>query len=341
MSPTIKDVASAAQTSIKTVSRVVNDETGVSPEVRARVSQVIDDLGYVPNISARRLKRGQAEALALVLPRVESPYAMRLMSCFLKEASAAGYSVLVIEGDPKLAGERQVIERAIRLRQVDGLVIAPPLAECPGLLAELNQRVFPYVAITPNEVECVAYSVEAMDREGTAEATRYLISLGHRRIAYLTCGPGYRFSRERLVGFRQEMIASGIPPQQQLVLEGDTTFASGYHLARDLIESSAAPSAILAGNDEMAVGVVNFLNSYGYNVPKDISVMGFDDLPIAQQVVPSLTTVCQPVDQIVQAAAQLLLRQMKAARTTEVPVTQHLRIPTRLVLRRTCARPGE
>jgi len=335
MSPTINDVAAAAQTSIKTVSRVVNNEPGVSPETRSRVRQVVDELGYVPNISARRLKSGRAETFALVLPRVESPYAMRLLSCVLSEARSQGYSVQVIESDLELDKEKEVIERAIRLRQIDGLIIAPPLLDCTWLLADLNQDGFPYVMITPNNLERVSYSVEVTDQAGTAEATRYLLSLGHQRIAYLTCGPNYRFSRDRLAGFLQEMEQAGTPDQEQIVLEGDTTFESGYRNAQKLAGLHVLPTAVLAGNDEMAVGAVNYLLTNGLRVPQDISVMGFDDLPVAQQVAPPLTTVCQPVDQIVQTAVQMLVRLMQGH---SPPEQKHVQVHTRLVIRHSCAR---
>ncbi len=335
MSPTIKDVAAVAQTSIKTVSRVVNNEPGVSPEMRSRVRQVIDELCYVPNISARRLKSGRAETFALALPRVESPYAMRLLSCVLRDARSLGYSVQVVESDLELDKEKDVIERAIRLRQIDGLIIAPPLLDCTGLLADLNERDFPYVMITPNHLEDVSYSIEVTDQAGTAEATRYLLSLGHQCIAYITCGPHYRFSRERLAGFRQEMQQGGVAVNDQIILEGDTTFESGFRIAGQLAGLSPQPTAVLTGNDEMAVGVINFISINGLRVPQDLSVMGFDDMPIAQQVAPPLTTVCQPVDQIVQSALQMLVRQMQGQRPSE---QHHVQVPTRLVIRRSCAR---
>jgi len=335
MSPTIKDVAAAAQTSIKTVSRVVNNEPGVAPEMRSRVHQVIDELGYAPNISARRLKSGRAETFALALPRVESPYAMRMLSCVLREARSQGYSVQVVESDLELDKEKEVIERAIRLRQIDGLIIAPPLLDCTGLLSNLNERKFPTVMITPNNLIDASYSVEVTDQAGTAEAARYLLSLGHQRIAYITCGPSYRFSRERLAGFCEEMERGGVEAADLIILEGDTTFESGYQIARQLVEMADPPSAIQTGNDEMAVGVVNFLSTNGRGVPQDFSVMGFDDMPIAQQVAPPLTTVCQPVDQIAQAAVQMLVRLMQGH---SPPQQHHVQVATRLVIRHSCAR---
>jgi LacI family transcriptional regulator len=231
--------------------------------------------------------------------------------------------------------ERDLIERAIRLRQIDGLIIAPPLLDCSELLSDLNERDFPYVMITPNNMEAVSHSIEVTDQAGSAEAARYLLSLGHQSIAYITCGPNYRFSRERLAGFRQEMEQAGIPDSEQLILEGDTTFESGYRIANQVAGLEHQPTAVLAGNDEMAVGVINFLSTHGLCVPQDLSVMGFDDMPIAQQVAPPLTTVCQPVDQIVQSALQMLVRLMQGQ---QPPEQQHVQVPTRLVIRRSCAR---
>jgi len=336
MSPTIKEVAEAAQTSIKTVSRVVNQEPGVAPVMREKVRRIIAELGYVPNSSARRLKRGLAESFGLVLPRMESPYAMKVLNHVLVESSQAGYAVQVIAADPDLENDSQAIERIIRLRQVDGLLIAPPLRHCSRLIEELNRSKFPCVVITPNETDCVDNSVEATDRLGSAEATRYLLSLGHRRIAYITCGREFRFSVERTKGFVEEVVSQGLEAPERWIFEGDTTFESGYQNAQMILERAEAPLAILAGNDEMAVGVINHLMLNGYRVPQDVSVMGFDDMPIAKQVYPPLTTVCQPVDQIVQSAVRLLLRLIASRSPVE---GEQIQVPTRLVIRGSCLPP--
>ena len=264
MSPTIKDVAAAAQTSIKTVSRVVNNEPGVAPETRSRVRQVIDELGYVPNISARRLKSGRAETFALVLPRVELPYAMRLLSCVLREARSQGYSVQVIESDLELDKEKDVIERAIRLRQIDGLIIAPPLLDCTELLADLNERRFPICDDHPQQPGACQL-LGRSDRPG-----RYCGGERATCSAWGTSGSLISPADRTTVSAASDWQVSArkwsrraYRTQEQLILEGDTTFESGYRIAQTLVGLVILPTAVLAGNDEMAVGVINYLSTNG------------------------------------------------------------------------------
>jgi len=296
---TIKDVAAKAGVSIKTVSRVINNESGVAETTRHHVNEVVHELGYVPNLSAQRLKRGKSRLFALILPRVESPYAMQLFSCILSDVRPHHYSVLALENHPdKPLADIEYIGRVINNHRVDGLIVAPPGSDNIELMRFLKHNRIPYVTINPNFMNEHPFSIESTDRIGANEATRYLISLGHTRIAHITCLTTERFSQERRLGYFQAMEAAGLPVPTQLIYEGDNSIECGYEAAAQLLNMPQAPTAIFAGNDEMAVGVILAGLHLGMRIPGDLSVIGFDNASISEQIFPRLTTIAQSLPEI-------------------------------------------
>lgn len=334
---TLKDVAKKAKVSIKTVSRVINHEqTGVSETTREHVWNVIHELGYVPNLAAQRLKSGKAKTLALVLPRVTSPYAVRLLSSVLSAARDVGYSVLLLEENPNEQASLFQIKNIIRNQQADGLIIAPPGGDHPALMRFVQENDVPHIIITPRHVVDNQVSVEATDREGAREATKYLLTLSHTEIVHITCPLEERFSHERLNGYKEALEEAGLPINENLIFEGDNTTQTAHNIVVDLLRQDNYPTAFFAGNDEMAVGIMIAAWQMGFHVPRDISVVGFDDAPIAQQVFPTLTTVAQPIDDIAKFSVERLIHHIEAQATESA----HTRIPTRLVLRNSCAIPS-
>lgn len=330
---TIKDVAAEAGVSIKTVSRVINNEPGVSESTRRRVNKTIQKLEYVPNLSAQRLKRGRSELFALVLPRVESPYAIKLFASILSEARQRGYSILVLESSQEGASANtEYIGRVIKNHRVDGLIVAPPGTDNVELMRYLKLNNIPYVTIDPNLLNEHPFSVESTDRIGANEATRYLISLGHKRIAHIACLKTERFSHERKEGYLRAMEDAALPVYPHLICEGDNSIDSGHDAAVELLNLSEPPTAIFAGNDEMAIGVILAALKLGLKIPEDLSIIGFDDVPISHQVFPRLTTVAQPIAEIARVSIEKLLELIEH----RYDVPQLIQIPTRLVLRDTC-----
>lgn len=330
---TIKDVAARAEVSIKTVSRVINHESGVAVATRERVERAIRDLNYVPNLSAQRLKRGKSDLLALILPRVKSPYAIKLFSSFLAEARKRQYSILVLENDPDMVQGTRFIKRAIMHHRVDGLIFAPPGSDNTELITYVRQQHVPYVAITPNHLDAKQLSVEPTNRQGALEATRYLIGLGHKRIAHITCLPSERFSQDRLAGYCAALEEAGLPILDELIYPGNNSVESGHGAAIELLELPQMPTAIFAGNDEMAVGVIMAALHMGIKVPDDVSVLGFDDAPIGQQVYPRLTTVAQPIEEIARISLEKLVALIEGHNTK---IMEQIQVPTCLVVRRSC-----
>jgi LacI family transcriptional regulator len=333
---TIREVASSANVSIKTVSRVLNNEPGVSEATRLCVEAAIERLHYVPNESARRLKSGRSEIFALILPRVESPYASKLLSSLLAEASDRRYAILVLEDKLTSPGGLAFIQHALLYRRVDGVLIAPPGGDDPALLNFINDHHLPVVLISPRHLTDHQTVVEATDYDGAAAATRYLVGLGHRRIAHLMSLKTERFTHERLRGYLAALEKAGLLPDHALIGQGDNSVASGLSEARRLLDLPDPPTAFFAANDEMAVGVMIAAWQCGLRVPQDISVVGFDDAPIAQQVFPALTTVAQPISSIARLAVEALI----ALIDDPFKPGNQLRVSTRLVVRQSCAPPG-
>ena len=333
--PTMKDVARKAEVSIKTVSRVINNEVGVSEKTRERVRQEIHDLGYVPDLSAQRLKRGKSGLIALLLPRIESSYAAKLLGSVLSETESRGYYTLVLNGNLQSQRDREYIQRAIINNRVDGLLIAPPGEDSDELLNFIQKNNVPHIRITPNSLDRAQLTVEATDHEGALEATRYLISMGHRRIAHITCIKCQRFSQERLEGYLEALSEAAIPIDPDLIGYGDNSTKSGYSHTLKFLDLFDPPTAIFAGNDEMAVGSIIAMWHQGLRLPDDISVIGFDNGPIVQQAFPYLTTVHQPIEQIAKSSVELLTNLIEG-RSTDLT---RLQVPTRLVIRHSCTLP--
>jgi LacI family transcriptional regulator len=334
---TIKDIAARANVSIKTVSRVINGESGVSDATRQHVQQIIHEMDYVPNVSAQRLKRGKSELIALVLPRVESPYANRLLGSVLAHANKFQYLVLVLEHDPNQGAERKTIERLLKNQRVDGLLIAPPGGDNPDLISFLKDNKIPYVVVSPNYPEAHRLSVETTEYLGVVEVVRYLISLGHVRIAHITCMPTERFSRDRQAGYKAALNEANLPICAELICEGDNSIESGYGAALSLLQMPDPPTAVCAGNDEMAVGTIMAASQLGIPIPEELSITGFDDVPISQQVYPHLTTVCQPIAEMARASVEMLVSHIEGKNTED----QHIQIPTHLVIRNSCVVRGQ
>jgi LacI family transcriptional regulator len=330
---TIKDVAATAQVSIKTVSRVLNHEPSVAEATRQRVLSAVDLLGYVPNLSARRLKSGKSESLALILPRVTSPYASQLLSCVLAEARRHGYTLLVLEHSVDKAEGLEFVRRTLLHRQADGLLIAPPGADNAQLTEYVRTHDVPVVYITPRSLKQGYTCVEATDRIGALEATRYLLQLGHRRIAHVTGMMSQRFAQERLDGYLEALNEAAVPIDMNLIREGNNSVESGHEAACSLLDSAEPPTAFFAANDEMALGVMMLTWQRGLHIPNDVSIVGFDDIPLAQQVFPALTTVLQPIDEMARVAVSKLVDLIEGRNLEPVNV----QIPTSLIIRLSCS----
>lgn len=310
---TIKDVAALAQVSLKTVSRVINDEPSVQARTKERVQQAIAELGYQPDPSARSLRSAQSYAIGLIYDNPNPYYVIAVQNGVLSVCRETGYGLQIHPCDstsPTLAAE--IIE-LVQHARLAGIVLAPPMSERQALVNELIAhgihlvRIVSAAADPQDGTACVYVD----DRDAAYEITEYLIQLGHGRIGFLWGGKSHGSSWERYKGYEDALRDYGIALDPELVVEGDYSFDDGFRGARRLLTLADRPTAIFGSNDEIAAGVLAAAKSSGMNVPYDLSIAGFEDSPFSKQSWPALTTAKQATEEIARHAARRLLQEIR------------------------------
>jgi LacI family transcriptional regulator len=317
--PTIKEVAKLAGVSFKTVARVVNGEAAVSPGVREVVEKAMQELGYSPNVSARQLRSHRSFLIALVgvKPANEAAAAMYLARAqpgALRRCSEAGYHLIFEQVTPE--DEIAVVERLEHLR-VDGVIVSPPLSQRASFQAALKAKNLRHVLVASDLHDGETPVVKTNDRLAARQMTQLLIKLGHRKIGFIR-GDRHYAGKERLLGFLDALDEAGIPRQDAYVAPGDFSFRAGEVGAKKLLQLKDPPTAIFAGNDEMALGTLVAAARLGINVPDQLSVAGYDDSLSATVVWPQLTTVRQPISEMAALAVDLLLDEKRYGEAPEV-----------------------
>lgn len=337
--PTIKDVARAAGVSVATVSRVVNGTGSVSAKTREAVDRALADSAYTASPIARSLAGGRTGLVGLCAHQPTHEYAAGLVAGMLEACEAAGYGVLWFS--PRRPDERR--SRRPLETLPDGVIVLSPTIESDTELAWLDERrpivhIEPLAAAMPLVERGDIVCVTAANHDGAADATRHLLKLGHRRIGFVT-GPTARSSSvERLAGHAAALAEAGLALDPELTVPGDFDPASGFAAGRRLLALPQPPTAIVASDDSEAFGVLWAAHEAGAHVPHDLSVVGFDDVPMAEQVNPPLTTVRQPLRAMGQRAADLLIAWVERG---EKPTPNRQVLPAQLVVRASTARPAE
>ena len=329
MTITITEVARRAGVSIKTVSRVVNQQPHVREVLREKVIAVMDALDYSPNIAARRLASNQAFTIGLLFGGAPGEYFPQIIISILSFGTQKGYTLLVSNFIPFNPASRAYINDLVRKKAVDGLILTPPCDNDRVFLRQLKASAIPFVRISPADTSSPLPYVAADDYRGAYEISEYLIGLGHRSIGFIYGEPTHNASRERFEGFRAALRAYRIRYRSEWTRRADFCFELGVQAGRELLQLDPRPTAIFASDDEEAVGVLVAAHQLGIKVPEELSVVGFDDFPSARKAYPALTTVRQPMDEISQLATQLLLDLIKKRK----PEMRHIRVKTSLVLR--------
>jgi DNA-binding LacI/PurR family transcriptional regulator len=330
--PGSTDVARLAGVSQKTVSRVMNDEPHVTEEVRQRVLRAAQQLGYRRNNAARALTSGRTSRIGVVSLGSALYGPSTQLVALERAARSTGYAVSVVntaDGDPR--GIAGAIDTLLE-QGVDGIVLSEPIDEGP---LELDLRI-PVLALgpTPGLTAPRVITSRGIGEAPAFAATEHLLSLGHRTVHHVA-GPQRWFSaRERVDGWRRALRDAGADEPEYL--EGDWLVSSGYAAGRSLAEDPAV-TAVFAANDDMAIGVIRALAEAGRAVPDDVSVVGFDDIPIAAYLNPPLTTVVQPFDEIVEAGLAALVRSIEEPGGATPVVAEP---QCRLVVRSSSAPPG-
>ena len=319
---TIDDVAARAGVSIKTVSRVMNDEAGVRDETRDRVREAMTALNYQPSLSARSLAGRRSHLIGLVYENPSANYVFDVQNGAMAKCRDAKLR-LFIQSCNDLDSDRIVeILAMVDQTHVDGLILTPPLSENHALIAVLDQRGLPFVRMAPDEFDHSSPAVEMDDEAAAREMTAHLLDLGHADVAFIAGHPDHHSSLLRLRGYRSERERRGLSRATERVERGFNSVESGIEAARRLLAGPDRPTAIFASNDDMAAGVVRVAHELGIEVPGGLSVAGFDDSQLASLVWPPLTTVRQPSYQMAYAAAEMLIDRLKG---DPVPPLKQLR----------------
>ncbi|QCR36080.1 LacI family DNA-binding transcriptional regulator [Nissabacter sp. SGAir0207] len=305
----LSDVARLAGLSKATVSRYLNNSIVLPQQTTQRIEDAISTLNYRGNSLARRLSKGGSETIGLVLPEISNPFFAELAEAAEAAASAHQYSLVLCVTRNNLEKESQFI-RWLDTRQVDGLLFATNKPDDGRLLAELQGQ-SNIVLIDEDVPGAEVPKVFADNVAGGQLATRQLIDAGHRRIAYVG-GPDALMSvRERREGFRQALEQAGLAYHSELVLCGDYTREFGQTAIDRLLALPEPPTAIFAGSDYLALGLLDGLRAHQLSAPKDMSIVGFDDANYAELITPRLSTIRQDAGQLGRTAVELLIRMLK------------------------------
>lgn len=307
MRVTIKDVSREAGVSIKTVSRVLNNEKYVGAKTRAHVAEVVARLNFRPNVAARSLAGRRSYQIALICDNPSPYYVYEMQSGIRDRCEAAGVRMIAQpydRGSDRLLDE---IESLVEATQIDGLILTPPVTDHPAVLELLARRGVRFVRVSPGSQFDVSPSTFIDNRAAAATMTRHLLALGHKRIGFIAGDPGFATSGQRTDGYRDALLDAGLAIDDALIRSGNYDFASGAREAEILLALPTPPTAIFAASDDMAAGVLTVAHRLGLRVPGDLSVAGFDDTALARYVWPPLTTIRQPTRDMAHAAADLLL----------------------------------
>jgi LacI family transcriptional regulator len=335
---TIDDVAELAGVSIKTVSRVVNQEPNVREATRAKVDAAIAQLNYRPNKAARNLASHHSHLIGLIYDDpsyYEIPsagYVIRMQQGALSACHASNYELLIHPCQYRKKDISKEIKTLIEQVRPDGIVLAAPLSNMPKIVRAIEATGTPLVRLSPGTANGKQLTVVTNDREISAEMTRYLASLGHTRIAFITGHPSHKAVGNRYLGYRDGLEQSGLRFSERLVAEGDNSIGSGEEAAMQLLKRKNRPTAIFAANDDMAAGVIRVADRLGIDVPGELSVAGCDDVALARQVYPALTTINQPLSAMSEHAALALIASVRGKRpllgTEIVPAAIQIREST-------------
>ena len=323
--PTIRDVARQAGVSHQTVSRVINGHTGVLPETRTLVETTIKKMGYRPSAIARSMANGQTHTLACISPNLTDYTFASIIEGAEQEARSRGYFLLSTSaGD--VQSFKELIEKLVGQARVDGLLVINPYADNRH---EFVPADFPLVFVGAHARQHSICSVSLDDEKTAYNATRYLLSLGHKKIALVTGPMEEDCSRDRTNGYFRALQEAEIEVDKKLIIEGDWTATSGQQALLSLVEAGRLPTAVFAQNDRMALGVLRAGRDRGINIPEKLAVIGVDDMPLSSYFDPPLTTMKQDMPRIGQEATRLLLQVIDK---TLVECRQ-VKLPSQLVVR--------
>ena len=303
---TIKDVAADAGVSIKTVSRVINNEPAVAKKTRASVLKSIKKFNFTPNKDAQGLRSKRSFLIGLLYDNPNKYYLSDVQSGSLNACTGTNYNLVLQDcknNSPELISK---VTNFIKNADLNGVILTPPLTDNLKLVAAITRLNVPISFIAPPNKEFEVWS-SANDKDAAYAMTNKIISMGHKKIAFIKGHKDHSASKARFDGFCKSLGEQNITLDTSMTLQGNFSFESGFKLAAELLKKKNKPTAIFCSNDSMAAGVIKYCYQNNIAIPEQLSVTGFDDSMIAQEIWPSITTIRQPVAKMSEQAASALI----------------------------------
>ena len=330
---TIADVAEATQVSKMTVSRVINGQPGVSEKTRQRILEAVEQLGYVHGANSRTRSNG-VRLIGLLIPDITTIYMGEILRGVSGAAERLDYGLMLYtQGSTRHTQRTSYYLSLLNNSIVDGVLMVVPL-DFEVIVNDLKEHDIRYVIIDHHNGTDKEPSVTATNSKGVRDAMRHLLALGHQRIGFITGRMDIACSHDRLQGYRDGLVEVGLPFDADLVREGDFTQPTGFQQAQALLQLQEPPTAIIASNDVMAFGVMDATKAAGLSIGHDLSIIGFDDILMASQTYPPLTTVHQPMAEMGETALELLTTLIEGRSA----LTMRRELPTELVIRESTGR---
>lgn len=332
--PTINDVARLANVSKKTVSRVINKSSALSDKTRTQVERIIAEIGYVPNPQARALALRRNFIIAVVHDNPNAQFLVNVQQGVLDALEGTDFGMMVQPLDRTSPSIAQDLRNFIERQRPYGVVLLPPISENEDLTDVCRDTGARYVRMASAALDRPEHMVLSNDREASRVAVSSLTDLGHRRISLIEGRSNSRSALERRKGYEDALAQAGIQWQPEWIEQGGYTFETGAAAADKLLSKPSRPTAIFASNDEMAIGALVSARRKGIEVPRGLSIIGFDDTPVARHVWPPLTTVRWPIADMARIAALKLM-----AEAGDPPIAESL-LPSELIERDFVAPPS-
>jgi LacI family transcriptional regulator len=320
MKATINDVAKQAGVSIKTVSRVMNNEASVKPTTKEKVLSAVKALNYRPNLAARNLAGNKSFTIAYVYDNPNAYYVIDMQNGILSACKKQGFELLI---HPCNAHSDDIVDEIINMikqSRIAGLVLTPPFSERPDFVAQIIALDVHVVRIVSGNKppDTLSPCILINDFTAAKQITEHLIRLGHKDIAFIAGGKAHKSSTERQAGYQAALNEHNLPFNPQFIIEGDYSFDSGVQGAKTLLKLDKKPSAIFCCNDEIAAGALFAARLSKIEVPEQLAIAGFENSPFSRQTWPTLTTANQPTKEIAETATQLLIANIRKHQETMI-----------------------
>ncbi len=324
MKATINDVAKQAGVSIKTVSRVMNNEPSVRQPTREKVMEAVNALNYKPNLAARNLAGTKAYSIAFIYDNPNAYYIIDMQNGILSACKKQGFELLIHPCNSNSDNILEEITNMIKHSRIAGLVLTPPFSEMPEFVKHILDLEVDVVRIMSGDVapDELAPCIMVNDHQASMSITQHLIDLGHKNIGFIAGQSEHMSTVERLKGYKQALNENGIKVNEQLIIDGEYSFESGVHGAKQLMAEEIRPTAIFSCNDEIAAGALFASRLMGISIPEQLSITGFENSPFSRQTWPRLTTANQPNPKIAEGAANLLISKARKQAPNNI-ITQY------------------